>query len=70
MRYLRGVTASPAIGGAPEVPTQVFEKFFEGLTAAGLPAEVVARLKKTLVEDKTFTDRALKVAVLSEEPLP
>jgi hypothetical protein len=31
---------------------------------------VVARLKKTLVEDKTFTDSALKVVVLSEEPLP
>jgi hypothetical protein len=64
------MAASPAIGGAPDVPTQVFEKFLQALTDADIPAEVVARLKKTLVEDKTFTDRALKAAVLSEEPLP
>jgi len=61
---------SPAIGGASEVPTQVFERFLEALSATDIPAEVVARLRKTLVEDKTFTDRALKAAVLSEEPLP
>jgi hypothetical protein len=64
------MTASPAIGGAPDVPTQVFEKFLEALTGADIPAEVVARLKKALVEDKTFTDRALKAAVLSDEALP
>jgi hypothetical protein len=61
---------SPSTGGVPAVPTQVFEKFLEALTGADIPAEVVARLKKALVEDKTFTDRALKAAVLSDEPLP
>lgn len=64
------MTVSPAIGGAPDVPTQVFEKFLEVLTGADIPAEVVARLKKALVEDKTYTDRALKAAVLSDETLP
>lgn len=63
------MAASPATGGVPEVPAQVFEKFLEALAAADLPAEVVARLKKTLLDDKLFTDRALKAAVLSEEVL-
>jgi hypothetical protein len=63
------MTGSPIREEAPDVPTQVFEKFLEALTGANIPAEVVARLKKALVEDKTFTDRALKAAVLSDEPL-
>ena len=64
------MAASPEIGGAPDVPTQVFEKFLEALAGANIPAEVVARLRKALVEDKTFNDRALRAAVLSDEPLP
>ncbi len=63
------MSASPATGGVPEVPAQVFEKFLEALTVADVPAEVVARLRKTLLDDKIFTDRALRAAVLSEEPL-
>jgi len=31
---------------------------------------LVARLRKTLLEDKKFTERALREAVLPEEPLP
>jgi hypothetical protein len=57
-------------GETPDVPTQVFEKFIEALLATDIAVDVVARLRKTLLEDKTFTDRALKAAVLSEEPLP
>ena len=43
---------------------------FKPLRDAGVSAELVARLRKTLLEDKTFTERALKEAVLGEEPLP
>lgn len=64
------MAASPAIGGAPDVPTQVFEKFLDALAGANIPTEVVTRLRKALVEDKAFTDRALKAAVLPDEPLP
>lgn len=64
------MTEPPTTAGATEVPTQVFEKFLEALAGAGLPADLVARLRKTILEEKDFTDRALKAAVLAEEPLP
>jgi hypothetical protein len=56
--------------GTADIPTQVFEKFLQALNGAQLPADVVARLRKTLLQDKSFTERALKEAILSEEPLP
>jgi hypothetical protein len=52
------------------LPTQVFEQFLIDLVGAGIPAEVVARLRKTLLEDRVFTDAALKQAVLGEETAP
>ena len=57
-------------GPAPDVPTLVFERFLDALAADGLSADLVARLRKTLLEEKSFSDRALKAAVLAEEPLP
>ena len=53
---------------APGVPKQVFEKFLATLSAAGQPPEVVARLRKTLVEDGSFGDRALRAALFTDEP--
>jgi len=63
------MTASPTTEGTAEVPAQVFEKFLQALEDAGVSVELVARLRKTLLKDKTFTDRALKEAVLAEERL-
>lgn len=54
---------------APDVPTQVFEKFLQALGGADVSAELIARLRKTLLEEQSFTERALKVAVLGEEPM-
>jgi len=64
------MTTPSTIDGTPDVPAQVFEKFLQALEDTGASAELVARLRKTLLEDKTFTERALKEAVLTEEPLP
>jgi len=64
------MTTSPILEGTSDVPAQVFEKFLQALMDAGASAELVARLRKTLLEDKKFTERALREAVLSEEPLP
>jgi hypothetical protein len=52
------------------VPAQVFEQFLIDLVGAEIPTEVVARLRKTLIEDRVFTDTALKQAVFGEEPAP
>ena len=64
------MTTSPTIEGTPDVPAQVFEKFLQALGSAGASTELVVRLRKALLEDKTFTERALKEAVLAEEPVP
>jgi hypothetical protein len=50
-----------------DIPEQVFEKFLENLGDAGMSPQLVARFRKALLEDKTFTDRALKTAVMGEE---
>jgi tripartite-type tricarboxylate transporter receptor subunit TctC len=64
------MTSTRTTGLAPDVPTQVFDQFLEALASAGVSADLVARLRKALLEEKTFTDRALKAAVLSDESLP
>lgn len=64
------MTTSPTPEGTPDVPTQVFEQFLQALGDAAVSTELVARLRKALLEDKTFTERALKEAVLAEEPVP
>ena len=61
---------TPMLGGTTDVPVQVFEKFLQALGDAGASADLVARLRKTLLEEKKFTERALREAVLPEEPLP
>lgn len=53
-----------------DVPTQVFEQFLQGLEKDGVSAELIARLKKTLLVEKVFSEAALTDAVLKEESLP
>ena len=64
------MTILPTIKRIPDLPAQVFKKFLQDLEGAGVSVELVARLRKALLEDKTFSERALKEAILPEEPLP
>jgi len=50
-----------------DVPAQVFAKYLEAMAAAGASGELIARLRKTLLEERIFTESALKTAVLGEE---
>lgn len=61
------MTTSPTTHGTPDIPAQIFEKYLAALNGAGVSAELTARLRKTLLEDKTYTERALRAAVLGEE---
>ena len=54
-------------GKGRDVPAQIFEEFLKALEADGASPELITRLRKTLLENKTFTDRALKAAVFGEE---
>ncbi len=63
------MTTEPKQKQMPDVPKQVFEKFLHSLGEAGATVELTDRLRKTLLEDKKFTERALKEAVLPEESL-
>ncbi len=68
--YPSSVSVTPAAAEAPDVPAQVFEKFLADLAAAGLPKAMIGRLRTTLIDERAFSDRALRAAVLAEEPLP
>jgi hypothetical protein len=50
-----------------DVPKLVFDKFLQALAGANAPPDVVGRLRKTLLDDKKFTERTLREAVLPEE---
>jgi hypothetical protein len=63
------MTTEPGQDKTSDVPKQVFEGFLQALGGAGASAELVARLRKTLLEEKKFTEPALKEAVLPEESL-
>jgi hypothetical protein len=64
------MTDSPANQEPSDVPTQVFEKFLEAVRDAKLSDELISRLHKVLLEDQSFTESALRGAVLGEERLP
>ena len=55
---------------AVDIPARVFEKYLQVLVETKVSPEVISRLRKTLLEDKTFTERALKDAVFGEEVQP
>ena len=52
---------------AVDILARVFEKFLQALADGKVSPEVISRLRTTLLEKKTFTERALKEAVLGEE---
>ncbi len=62
------MTTIPPTGKNLNVPTQVFEQFLQALKDEGESDEITTRLRKVLLEDKTFTEPALKKAVFGEEP--
>ena len=55
---------------AVDIPTRVFEKYLQALIDAKVSPEVISRLRATLLEDSSFTERALKDAVFGEELQP
>jgi hypothetical protein len=55
---------------AVDVPARVFEKYLQALVEANASPEVISRLRATLLEDKSFTERALKDAIFGEEVQP
>ena len=53
-----------------DIPVQVFEAVLKALSEKGMAAEKVAALRKVLIEDRNFSEAALRAAVLSEENVP
>lgn len=49
-----------------DVPTLIFTQFLTALSEQGIPAEILARLSKALLEDKTFGEAALRASLCSE----
>jgi len=51
----------------PSVPQQVFEQFLKELETRKVPEEVIARLRKTLIESGQISVEALKTALFSND---
>lgn len=54
--------------GARDVSAEVFTAFLQALGREQVDPGVVQRLRQALVEKKTFSERALRVAVFGEDP--
>ena len=63
--------ATPVLDkAAVDVQARVFEKYLQALVEAKASPEVISRMRATLLEDKNFTERALKEAIFGEEARP
>jgi hypothetical protein len=49
------------------VPKQVFEKFLNELEGKKVTADVVARLKKTLIDHGDISETAIKTALFDDD---
>lgn len=52
------------------VPKQAFEQFLSALEKKNISAEVLTRLRKTLIEDGDVSDTAVKVALFPDNNTP
>ena len=50
-----------------DIPSRVIENFLQELEGTGATDEMIARLHQTLIEDKSFTESALKKAIFGKE---
>lgn len=57
---LMSSTENPKIANIPE---QIVDKFLEQLGTEKTPPEIIARLKRTLVEDADFSEAGLRAAL-------
>jgi hypothetical protein len=61
------MTASDVDNAITDVPEQVFKGLLAALEEDHLPADLVARLRRTLLEQKDFTERSITAALFAEE---
>lgn len=54
---------APETKAKTDVTSEVFEEFLKLLSEKGTPEDVVARLRRTLIEKKQFSERALREAI-------
>lgn len=51
----------------PEIPRKIFEEFLSELPTIGASEEMIARFRKTLVEDVDLSAEGVKTALFTEE---
>jgi hypothetical protein len=64
----RAAGAEPGRKGARDVSAEVFTAFLQTLEREQVDAALIQRLRQVLVEEKTFSERALRTAVFGEGP--
>lgn len=50
----------------PEVPALIFGQFLTGLEKAEMPADLVERLRTTIITNKDLSDNAIRAALFPE----
>lgn len=50
-----------------DVPTQVFQGFLDDLKKVNISPAIVESLKNTLLNDKIFSEKALRAAIFPED---
>lgn len=52
---------------ACDVTNQIFSRFLESLSNEGMSIELINQLRKILIEEKDYSERALKTAIIEED---
>jgi len=52
-----------------DIPSVVFEKFFQNLKAAGAGEDLVGPLQNVLMVQKSYTEKSLRDALFGGEPI-
>lgn len=52
-----------------DIPTRVFERFVEKLTASSVPPAIVTRIRAVVLDKEELTEADLESAILLDDPL-
>jgi hypothetical protein len=61
------MTTSDVVNAINDVPEQDFKGLLAALEEDNLPADLIARLRRTPLEQKEFTERSVTAALFAEE---
>ena len=58
---------APKTSNTTEVSERIFSAFLDKLSEANYPADVIDRMRKSLLQDKKFTEKAMREALFPKD---